>query len=85
MSSATPATTSWHFNRQLGLAVIATLVLQGATVLLWAGRAAERIRQLEHRAESVSDVSERLARLETHMVQTRQSLGRIENQLDRQE
>ncbi|PHR60850.1 MAG: hypothetical protein COA47_06480 [Robiginitomaculum sp.] len=85
MSSASSLTTGWQLNRQLGLAVVMTMVLQGATVLLWAGRAAERIRQLEHRAESLSDVSERLARLETHMVQTRQSLGRIENQLDRQE
>ncbi|VAV99830.1 hypothetical protein MNBD_ALPHA06-754 [hydrothermal vent metagenome] len=82
MNAANTMAQSWRLGRQIGLAVIVTLVLQGATVLLWAGRAGERISQLETRIESQQDVLERLARLETHMVQTRQSLSRIESQLD---
>ncbi|MBL4595449.1 MAG: hypothetical protein JKX99_02610 [Robiginitomaculum sp.] len=85
MSAIRQVNNQWRLSRQLGLAVIATVVLQGATALLWAGRAAERITQLEIRVASQQDVAERLARLETHMVQTRQSLTRIESQLDERE
>lgn len=85
MNSLPAALGNWRLSRQIGLAVIATLFLQGATALLWAGRAAERISQLEQRAEAAQDVAERLARLEAHMIQTRQSLVRIERKLDAQQ
>ncbi len=83
MSTAQSLSRNWRFNRQLGFAIVIIIVLQGATILLWVGRAGERITQLETRIESQQDVAERLARLETHMVQTQQTLNRIENQLDK--
>ncbi len=84
MSAVGSAPEHWRISRQFGLAVVATLVLQGATVLLWAGRAGERITQLETHAGTAQNMAERLARLEAHMVQTRQSLSRIESKLDGQ-
>jgi len=82
MSTTQPYGNRWRVSRQIGAAVIVALTLQGATALLWAGRAAERINQLEQRADAGQGVAERLASLEAHMVQTRQSLDRIENKLD---
>jgi hypothetical protein len=74
----------WQLNRQIGLALVVMLVLQGASVMLWAGRAGERISQLEQQAISNRDMAERMARLETHMVQAQKSLDRIEDWLDDQ-
>ncbi|MBL4617073.1 MAG: hypothetical protein JKY46_05215 [Robiginitomaculum sp.] len=82
MSALQSPSQSWRISRQITLAVILTLLLQGATALIWAGSAAERISQLEQRSEARSDIAERLAALEAHMVQTRQSLDRIERKLD---
>lgn len=73
---------TWRISRQITLAVILTLLLQGATALIWAGSAGERISQLEQRSQANQDIAERLAALEAHMVQTRQSLNRIERKLD---
>ncbi len=85
MNTAKTDAGRWHLSRQIGIAMVLTLVLQGATALLWAGRAAERIRQLEQRADAGQSIAERLASLEAHMVQTRQSLARIESRLDNQD
>ncbi len=64
----------------LGLAV--ALLAQTAGVLLWAGRAAERMDALEARVAVQAPVAERLARLEEQSVWTRASLERIERKLD---
>ncbi|MCF6291998.1 MAG: hypothetical protein L3J04_01245 [Robiginitomaculum sp.] len=82
MSILQNAPSDWRISRQITLAVILSLVLQAAAALIWAGSAAERISQLEQRSEANQDIAERLAALEAHMVQTRQSLDRIERKLD---
>ena len=82
MSTLPSSSPTWRISRQITLAVILTLLLQGAAALIWAGSAAERISQLEQRSRANQDIAERLAALEAHMVQTRQSLDRIERKLD---
>ncbi len=65
------------------LAVGAALVAQTGLGLIWAGSAAERIDQLEARADASSEIIERTARLEEQMAAMRASLARIEAKLDR--
>lgn len=68
---------------RLRLAVGATLIVQTALALLWAGAAAERITQLERRADASSEIIERTARLEEQVGAMRASLIRIEAKIDR--
>ena len=64
-------------------AVVVTLAIQTAFVLLWVGRAGARLDMMEARLEQQAGVAERLARLEEQAVATRASLERIEVKLDR--
>ena len=73
----------WKLDRQISLGLLLALIVQTAGALLWAGRTAERIDQLEMRLEAQADVVERLARLEEQAMATRTVLVRIEAKLDR--
>ena len=73
----------WRLDRQISLGLLLALIVQTSGALLWAGRTAERIDQLELRLEAQAGVVERLARLEEQAVATRTVLGRIEGKLDR--
>ncbi|MGF1545158.1 MAG: hypothetical protein ACFB00_11765 [Parvularculaceae bacterium] len=72
---------------RIGIVISATVVLQTAFALIWAGGAAERLGQLERQAERRSDradeILERTTRLEAQAVAMRVSLTRIEAKLDR--
>ena len=76
----TPA--PWRLDRQVSVALIVTLILQAAAVLMWAGRASARIDEMRTRLDAQAPVAERLARLEEQAVATRASLARIEAKLD---
>ncbi len=67
---------------RLALALCGTLVVQSITALLWAGSAAERLDQLERRADNASLLIERTARLEEQAYHMRAALERIEQKLD---
>ena len=69
---------------RITIAVGAALVVQTALALLWAGAAAERLGQLERRADASSEIIERTVRLEEQAAAMRASLARIEAKLDRQ-
>jgi type VI protein secretion system component VasK len=71
------------FDNKLGLALIFTIVIQTAGVLMWAGAAAARLEEVERRIEDQRPVSERLARLEVRAEETHAALDRIERRLDR--
>jgi hypothetical protein len=73
----------WKLDRQISLGLLLALIVQTAGALLWAGRTAERIDQLELRLEAQAGVVERLARLEEQAMATRTVLVRIEAKLDR--
>ena len=68
---------------RISVALGAAIVVQTALGLIWAGGAAERIDQLERRADASGVMIERTARLEEQMRGVRESLIRIEVKLDR--
>jgi len=64
------------------LALIAALFLETAGGLIWAGRAAARLDEVERAAAAQAPSAERLARLEEQIVDVRRTLARIEQRLD---
>lgn len=71
------------FDRRFGYALIFTIVLETAGALLWAGRAAARLDEVEQRITLQEPVAERLARLEVRADDAKAALDRIERRLDR--
>ncbi|MCI5047624.1 MAG: hypothetical protein MRY59_08980 [Aquisalinus sp.] len=67
---------------KLALALVATLMVQTITALLWAGAASERLGQLERRADIIGELIERTARLEAQGKYMRETLERIERKID---
>lgn len=66
------------------LALVVALFLETAGGLIWAGRAAARLDEVERAAMMQAASAERLARLEEQILDVRRSLGRIEQRLDEQ-
>lgn len=66
------------------VAVVVTVIVQTACVLLWVGRASARLDMMEQRLEQQAGVNERLARLEEQAFAQRATLDRIESKLDRE-
>jgi hypothetical protein len=69
-------------DARVTLALILALILETAGGLIWAGRAAARLEEVERAVATQPEVAERLARLEEQMTDARRSLGRIERRLD---
>jgi uncharacterized coiled-coil protein SlyX len=69
-------------DRQVSLAVLAAVLLETAAGLVWAGRAAARIDEIEAKVAAQAPVAERLARLEAYAAAQGAQLGRIEGKLD---
>lgn len=75
----------WHVEKKVPVAIVLSMVLQGAGLIWWANgitkdsqEHSRRLAQLEaQRAE------QRLTVLESQMIDSRGSLTRIENKLDR--
>jgi type VI protein secretion system component VasK len=72
------------FDHRFGWALVLTIVLQTAGGLIWAGRAAARLDQVEQRLALQQPVAERLARLEVRADEANAALERIERRLDSQ-
>ena len=72
----------WHLDRRVPLALIIALLIQGASGLIWAGRAAQRISHIEERAVLIHAVSERIARLEAQSAYMTSAITRIERKID---
>jgi hypothetical protein len=64
------------------LALILALILETAGGLIWSGRAAARLEEVERAIATQPEVAERLARLEEQVGEARRSLARIEQRLD---
>jgi hypothetical protein len=67
---------------RITFALIFALFLETAGGLIWAGRAAARLEEVERAVATQPEVAERLARLEEQMADARRSLARIEQRLD---
>ncbi|MEZ5957916.1 MAG: hypothetical protein R3C27_11975 [Hyphomonadaceae bacterium] len=66
---------------RITFALILALFLETAGGLMWAGRAAARLEQVEQAVATQPEVAERLARLEEQVTEARRSLARIERRL----
>jgi hypothetical protein len=71
------------FDPRVTYALILALLLQAAGGLMWAGRAAARLDELERAVATQPEVAERLARLEEQITEARRSLARVEQRLER--
>jgi hypothetical protein len=71
-----------RIDPRVTLALILALVLETAGGLMWAGRAAARLEEVERAVATQPEVAERLARLEEQVADARRSLSRIERRLD---
>ncbi len=67
---------------RITFALILALFLETAGGLIWAGRAAARLDEVERAVATQPEVAERLARLEEQVGEVRRSLLRIEERLD---
>ena len=71
------------FDPRVTYALVLALFLETAGGLMWAGRAAARLDEMERAVATQPEVAERLARLEEQVAQARASLARIEQRMDR--
>lgn len=71
------------FDPRVTYALVLALFLETAGGLIWAGRAAARLDEMERAVATQPEVAERLARLEEQVAQARASLARIEQRMDR--
>jgi hypothetical protein len=71
-----------RIDPRVTLALILALFLETAGGLIWAGRAAARLEEVERAVAMQPEVAERLARMEEQIAEARRSLARIEQRLD---
>lgn len=72
------------FDARITFALLLALFLETAGALIWAGRAAARLDEVERAVATPPEVAERLARLEEQVAQARAALARIERRMDEQ-
>lgn len=72
------------FDPRITYALILALFLETAGGLIWAGRAAARLEEVERAVATQPEVADRLARLEEQLGEARRALARIEQRLERQ-
>jgi hypothetical protein len=70
------------FDARITYALLLALFLETAGGLIWTGRAAARLDEVERAVATQPEVAERLARLEEQVSEARRSLARIEHRLD---
>lgn len=78
-----PVRRRFEFDRRIPLALLFGLLLQTGGVLFWAGAAAERISEVERQTRANASMIERVVRLESEVMSQHETLGRIENKIDR--
>ncbi len=65
-------------DKRITAAVAFAIVVQAAGVLVWTGRAAQRLEQVERRLSEQAGVSERLARLEAEIADLVRAVERLD-------
>jgi hypothetical protein len=69
-------------EKKLTFAVILAVTMESAGVLIWAGAAFERLKEVELRVAAPADMAERLARVEVHLQLAAGRLDRIEQKVE---
>lgn len=78
-----PAATGWHLDKRVPIALILTMLAQGAMLVGWGVRMDARVTQLELERAKVDDQPGKIVRLETKMEGVQDSLKDINGKLDR--
>ena len=75
----------WRLVKDVPIALVAALLIQAGGLVWWAQGVAKDVTDHEKRLSVLESqrISERMAALESQMLDARSSLGRIENKLDR--
>jgi hypothetical protein len=69
-------------DRKITLALILALAVESAGVFAWAGSTGERLKEVELRLVSQSEIAERLARVEVKLELAAAQITRIERKLE---
>jgi hypothetical protein len=69
-------------EKKLTMAVIFAVILESSGVLIWAGAASERLKEVEVRVAAQAQMADRLARVEIHLEIAAAQLNRIEKRLE---
>lgn len=77
-----PEPTPPQSELKISVAIGTAFLIQSAFALIWAGGAAERIKQLETRVDASQELIVRTARLEEQVKSVRTTLIRIEEKID---
>jgi|GEM_PF-6283343 len=73
----------WRLRIRLPLAVIVTLMMQAAAILIWATQLEARVSGVEQQSINSSQLNEKFGRLEERLENMKQSIGDVKRQLDR--
>lgn len=80
-----PASTSWHLDKRIPVAIIITLAIQTGGAIWFASGISHRVETLERTQLSSASQGDRIVRLETRMESIAEYLVEIRNLLRRQE
>ncbi|WP_336801581.1 hypothetical protein [Kaistia sp. MMO-174] len=78
-----PASSGWHLDKRVPIALIVTLLLQAAVGLIWASKLDARVASLELAQATSGDQPMRIVRVETQMEGVRGTLKEMNDKLDR--
>ena len=70
-------------DKRITLALLFAMVIETAGALMWTGRAAARLDEVERRQNAEAGVAERLARIETELADVRAMLERLDRRTER--
>ena len=66
---------------RLPLALVVTLMIQAASILIWATQLDARVNGVEHQCAGTSSLNEKFARLDERLDGMKQQLDRLTNRL----
>jgi len=72
-----------YLQRRMPYALIITLLVQAASVLIWATQLDARVNGMEQQCAGASGLMEKFARLEERIDGVKQDIGNVKHQLDR--
>jgi hypothetical protein len=76
-----PQTSQWHLDKRVPVALILTLIVQGAAMVWWGSAIDHRVAAVEQRLSALDDSRERLIRLEASVSYQQQVLQEIRDEL----
>ena len=72
----------WKLDRRIPFAVILTMMIQAAAVLIWATQLDARVSGMEQQSVNAGNLNEKFARLDERLDGMKQNLDSVRRQLD---